>query len=282
LSPDGILEPRAYYSYSPEDVDQNGVLDNWGARNIGYGFGQNTKLTSPLNPYVRNTSCQTQGMANMVTGARHGLGLVDGGMPASAVSYLPVRWDNSQGGFTVASENPVYVYGNYNSSNNDPFWTNNANNATPHSAASVIADAVTLLSNQWTDLNSLWYTTSPGNRSAGTDAYYRMAVSGGKNIPFPQPSWGAQDYGTDGGMHNFLRYIENWGSVNLWYNGSLVSMYYAEYATGVFKCCNVVYSPPTRKYYFDTLFLSPQNLPPGTPTFQDVVNLNYHENFTPQ
>jgi hypothetical protein len=59
-------------------------------------------------------------------------------------------------------------------------------------------------------------------------------------------------------------------------------MYYSEYGTGTFKCCNIVYNPPGRKYYFDTLFLNPANLPPGTPSFQDVVNLSYHENSTPQ
>jgi len=108
-----------------------------------------------------------------------------------------------------------------------------------------------------------------------------MAVAGGKNIPFPQPQWGGQDMGTDGGLHNFLRYLEDWNS-NLWYDGSLVSMYYSEYNTGIFKCCTTVYSPPTRKYYFDTLFLNPANLPPGTPMFQDVVNLSYRQNFQPQ
>ena len=82
-------------------------------------------------------------------------------------------------------------------------------------------------------------------------------------------------------MHNFLRLLENWGGT-VYYNGSLVSMYYSEYNTGVFKCCTVVYSAPTRQFYFDTLFLNPANLPPGTPMFQDVVNLSYHQNFTPQ
>ena len=141
---------------------------------------------------------------------------------------------------------------------------------------------MTLLSNNWTDANSLNNPTTPGNRSANT-TYYRMAIAGGKNIPFPQPGWSgvSQDFGTDGGLHNFLRYLENWGGT-LYYNGSLVSMYYSEYDTGVFKCCTTVYSPPTRSYAFDTQFLNPANLPPGTPMFQDVVNLSYHQNFTPQ
>ena len=319
---DNALEAASYYTYSPEDVDQNSLLDNWGEKNIGYGFGINTN-TSPLNPFKRinvtgagttgsvdcasyNTSTgalltnagDQQGMANPVSGARHVLKLVDGGMSATLQSSLPVMPAASGcaqtatnptacGGFTIASENPVYIQGNYNSQANDPFWTT-ANNVTPtqtpHSAASIIADSVTLLSNTWSDMGSLMFPTVPGNRTPAANAYYRTAIAGGKNIPFPQPGWSgvSKDFGTDGGLHNFLRYLENWGNVSLNYDGSLVSMYYSEYDTGTFKCCTTVYSPPTRKYYFDVLFLNPNNLPPATPEFQDVVNLSYHQNFTPR
>ncbi|HLZ39609.1 MAG TPA: PilX N-terminal domain-containing pilus assembly protein [Candidatus Sulfotelmatobacter sp.] len=277
-NPDGALEAATYYTYSPEDADQNGKLDNWGGANIGYGFGVNTN-TAPPNPYL-TTSCTTTGLSNAVSGARHVLKLVGGGMNAG-VSYLPVRPDNGQGGFTVSSENPVYVQGNYNSGPSDPYWTGGSN-ATPHAAAAIIADTVTVLSNNWNDANSLANPTSVGGR-VGTTTYYRMAVAAGKNVPFPQPVWGAaKDFGTDGGLHNFLRYLENWGGQQLFYNGSLVSMYYSEYDTGTFKCCTTVYSPPTRNFSFDTLFLNPANLPAGTPMFQDVVNLSYHQNFTPQ
>ncbi len=277
-TPDGVLDPVTYYNYSPEDVDQNGVLDNWGGQNIGYGFGVNTN-TAPPNPYLV-TACSTIGVSNAVSGARHVLKLVAGGMNAGT-SYLPVRPDNNQGGFSVASENPVYVAGNYNSGPSDPLWTGGSN-TTPHAAAAILADTVTLLSNNWNDGVSMVHPDNMAFRPAIT-TYYRMAVAAGKNVPFPQPGWGAgNDFGTDGGMHNFLRYLENWGGQHLYYNGSLVSMYYSEYNTGVFKCCTAVYSPPTRHYSFDTLFLNPANLPPGTPMFQDVVNLSYHQNFTPQ
>ncbi len=329
-TPDGVKEPATYYSYSPEDVDQNGFLDNWGEKNIGYGFGINTN-TSPYNPYLRiavahagagatevdcaayNTSTSTypnngmdqEGMANPVSGARHVLKLVDGGMNnASLQSYLPVKPAASGcaqsaasptgcGGFTVASENPVYVQGNYNSNSNDAFW-GTANNATPtqtpHSAASIVADSVMVLSNQWTDAASMIYPDSPGSRNPTASGYYRMAISGGKTIPFPQPTWTsvANDFGTDGGMHNFLRYLETWGALSspngVFYNGSLVSMYYSEYNTGTYKDGpgGDVYSPPPRKYYFDVLFLNPNDLPPATPEFQDIDNLSYHQNFTPQ
>ena len=73
-----------------------------------------------------------------------------------------------------------------------------------------------------------------------------MAIAAGKNINFPRPAGGGNDFGTDGGVHNFLRYIEDWGPATLYYRGSLVSLYYSQYATGVFKCCTLVYSPPNR------------------------------------
>jgi hypothetical protein len=120
----------------------------------------------------------------------------------------------------------------------------------------------------------------------GNNSYYRVAIAAGKSVPFPIPIWSGapQDFGTDGGMHNFLRYLENRGyngaTVN--YAGSLISMYFSQYNTGNFKCCTAVYGAPTRNYFFDTQFLNPANLPPGTPMFQDVVSLSYHQNFTPQ
>ena len=190
-----------------------------------------------------------------------------------SVGNLPTRLDNDGGGFTVASENPVYVLGHYNASA--------AGYTDPHAAAAIIADSVTLLSTAWTDLNDMKNPNALTNRNGAT-TWYRMAVAAGKTLAFPQPAWGGQDMGTDGGMHNFLRYIEDWGGTTLNYEGSLVSLYYSQYHTGIFKCCATVYSPPTRAYQFDQLFLTPANLPPGTPMFQDVVNLSYRQNFKPQ
>ena len=335
-SPDNKLEPATYYNFSPEDVNGDGNLDAWGEKYLGAGFGLVGTPTNymsqpyfpiPANAFTSsanqvNCSSDTENSAgnsnytyppgagattataiagnpqnNMVTGPRHVLRLVDGGMSAAAVSYLPhpIAPATFGNGFTVASEEPVYILGDYNSGANDPIWPSGAVPTTPHSAAGIIADSVTLLSNPpsaatkpttnqgWTDVESFLFPGDVGNRPGNT-SYYRVAIASGKSIPFPQPAWGAQDFGTDGGMHNFLRYLENRGAngaiVN--YAGSLISMYYSQYATGNFKCCNVVYGAPTRNYFFDTQFLNPNNLPPGTPMFQDVVSLSYHQNFTPQ
>ena len=250
---------------------------------------------------------------NMVTGPRHVLRLVDGGMDSAGNSYVPPTNGTlalNGKGFTVASEEPVYVLGDYNTGIADPFWPSENTTTTPHSAAAIIADTVTLLSNPpnlnkvgplpgtattvgWTDLESFQIpnATKSGTTGCtigryGNNTYYRMAIAAGKSIPFPQPAWGGQDMGTDGGMHNFLRYLEdrsddgNGGTVN--YAGSMISMYYSQYNTGLFKCCNAVYGAPVRNYFFDTQFLDPNNLPPGTPSFQDVVSLSYHQSFSTQ
>jgi hypothetical protein len=321
--PSNSLETAAYYTFSPEDVNGDGSLDTQGETYLGAGFGlTGTYLAQPYFPIPANLATQSANQVNcntstysgststtviytgsgspqnnMVTGPRHGLRLVDGGMNGTT-SYLPHAATTTTygNGFTVASEEPVYILGDYNSGPNDPFWPSGGNpSGALHSAAGIIADSVTLLSNPptaatvpsanvgWLDVASF---LSPGdvNNRPGNTSYYRVAIAAGKSIPFPQPSWAGQDFGTDGGMHNFLRYLEQRGAngAQVNYVGSLISMYYSQYNTGVFKCCNVVYGAPQRNYFFDTQFLNPNNLPPGTPMFQDVVSLSYHQNFTPQ
>ena len=59
----------------------------------------------------------------------------------------------------------------------------------------------------------------------------------------------------------------------------MASMYYSEYATGVFKCCTSVYGAPNRNYAFDLDFNDLSNMPPGTPTVTDVVNLGFQQVF---
>ena len=182
----------------------------------------------------------------------------------------------------MASENIVYVVGNYNA--------DDAGYGDPHAAASVIADAVSFLSQDWLDWHSWVDPTFVGGNTLRltTTSFYRVAVAAGKNINFPWPAaWAANDDpGLDGGTHNFLRYLERWRDAGgtrqtFDYLGSLVSLYYSEYAVGIYKCCNTVYSPPTRAYAFDTDFLELDKLPPGTPRFRDVVNLGMRQILTP-
>jgi hypothetical protein len=301
-TPNGALD-------TGEDVNGNGQLDTYGG--IARPINSANVDTSGTNKYPTSTSSTTltqfmshltssgfpatgpltritatEGLKNPVLYFRHALRLVNGAaghLPPAAAATCTV---GATGGFTVAAENPVYVQGDYNASVANGF-TDTASAC--HVPAAVIGDAVTLLSNAWTpgaqsgdgDYTSFVYPTTVSNRT-GSTTYYRVAVMSGKNLSFPLPTFTSpqsppNDFGTDGGTHNFLRYLENWHGQVLNYRGSLASFYISVQATGVYKCCNTVYSPPTRAYAFDTDFQSISKLPPGTPRFTDVNALSYQQ-----
>jgi hypothetical protein len=236
-----------------EDVNSNGALD---------AYGQDPTLNlppgaaSPLDGTARPWTATTAGVArtNRPLFFRRALQLVHGQtISLGATGGNPL-------GLTVASENPLYVKGNYNA---------NGTFAGAHAPCSWVADAVTLLSNNWNDATSFNSPHSPGGREAIT-TWYRSAVIAGKGVPFPQPAGTYQDYGTDGGVHNFLRFLEDWGGQTLNYRGSIISLFYNRQAVGTYKCCTNVYSPPSRGYNFDVEFLTPSLLPPRTPMFRDI------------
>lgn len=180
-------------------------------------------------------------------------------------------------GLAVATENPAYVQGDFNAPGG-AF-------VAPYGAASVVGDSFTFLSDSWNDVNSFISTYNTGGRSVAVGGVvstsYRLAVGAGKGISFGQPAGTYQDMGTDGGVHNFLRYIENWGGATLNFRGSIVSLYYNRQATGTYKCCTTVYSPPGRGYNFDTDFLTPNLLPPRTPMFRDINTIGFSEYVLP-
>jgi len=246
--------------HASEDVNQNGVLDIYGAAHLGDAFG-----VANGDPPIR-IDCNSVGRKNRVSGPRHGLKVVNG-----SLGNLPKRPDGT-GGFTVASENAVYVQGNYNG--------DDSGFGDPHAAAAEIADAGTFLSKNWRDWHSFVHPTYRGSSTLrlATTSYYRLAVAAGKDINWAHPAWtNNEDYGLDGETHNFLRYLERWSGETFNYKGSLVSLYYSEYASGIYKCCDTVYSPPTRDYRFDPDFLFLSKLPPGTPSFRDIVNLGFRQ-----
>ncbi len=173
--------------------------------------------------------------------------------------------------------------------------------ATPgvdHVSAAVIADSVTLLSNAWNDIasfvnphdvdravNGAWDADDSDVRQAQTTSY-RTGIISGKGLNFPRAATApgaadGADWGTDGGAHNFLRYIERWNGATLNYRGSILSFYTNRQAVGVYKCCNVVYTPPNRGYNFDQEFLTPTLLPPRTPMFRDINTLTFRQVLRP-
>jgi hypothetical protein len=243
----------------------------------------NGQASPVINPILQaNPSCTTKGLqwpyAVALNGSdlrqnpplfyRRALKIVDGStISIGTCNAVPC-------GLAVIAENPVYLQGDYNNPGLNTSFTSTG------VGASVIADAVTLLSDNWNDTNSFAWPYTLGDRNAITTTY-RVAVAAGKGVPFIFPSGYYQDYGTDGGAHNFLRYLENWGGQTLYYEGSIVSMFYNHQAEGTYKCCTNVYSPPSRGYQFDTNFLTPSLLPPLTPMLRTVNTIGFTQMILP-
>ncbi|MCC7177231.1 MAG: hypothetical protein IT177_02475, partial [Acidobacteria bacterium] len=293
--PNGVLDApfvdAAGNNRWAEDLNDNTLLDTYGGTPrlmpAGIQASPTVSCTTPVgNTYdLWNTPVEADvARVNRAFFFRRALKLVNGGR-----GNLPA---NGTQGLTVAAENPVYVQGNYNACTNAA-W----NGANPgcvgagfgnqpgvdHVSAAIIADAVTFLSNRWNDLRSFSTPFDVDNRGGAT-TWYRTAIIAGKHLNFPRPNNNAgdhTDFGTDGGAHNFIRYIENWGGQTLNYRGSMISFYTSRQAVGLYKCCDNVYGPPTRGYNFDTDFLTPNLLPPRTPMFRDINTLTFRQILRP-
>jgi hypothetical protein len=250
-----------------EDLNGNGVLDLYGrTARLPKGVTAWASMVAPLtaaatpfNPVGGANATVTieRARKNPPIFFRRALKLTRGADLVAAAPGLQ--------GLTVASENPVYVQGDWNA-------TGGTFNGA-HVATAVLADAVTLLSNSWNDRASFASPHAPGGR-VGTTTWFRLAIISGKGLSFPRPGGTGNDFGTDGGAHNFLRFLESWsgtpGGTFLQYRGSIASLFTSRQAVGTYKCCATVYGPPNRGYNFDTEFLTPALLPPRTPMFRDV------------
>ena len=170
-------------------------------------------------------------------------------------------------GLTVVSANPVYIQGDYNTGS--PTTSVGSNNGSPTSnyvsgytiqPCAVMADAVTILSNSWSNASS-------GNNiiTNASNTTINTAILSGIVTP---PTSGAA---YTGGVENFPRLLENWdpnpGSQKTFtYYGSMVELFNSKQAIGPFEepgsSSPAYYGVPIRQWYFDVRFYS--SPPPGT------------------
>ncbi len=175
-------------------------------------------------------------------------------------------------GFTFASENGIYVLGNFNvQSVNVASGTGSTTsdkylplNTSMHIPSSIVGDSITILSNAWNDSKSF---TAPNLWSSRVASHtqVRFAMLAGDSLTASNPSPSTAYEGLNGGLHNFKRFLEDWDDKRLNYSGSLVNIFNSFNNDGRFKCCNTVYRPPTRDWAFEDSFTNPNRLPPGTP-----------------
>ena len=166
---------------------------------------------------------------------------------------------------TVATDNGLYIQGDFNTgstssvttpSNTSATGSNTVANYTWHAAA-VMADAVTILSRNWSDANA--GNTSLSARQA-TPTTVNAAILAGDvtSNSASDPGYG------NGGAHNFPRFLEDWGNVNFTYFGSLVEAFHSASFTGRWQTGSV-YNWPNRLWNFDTNLVN-NRWPPGVPS----------------
>jgi hypothetical protein len=182
-------------------------------------------------------------------------------IPTNAFSYYG---SNVPSGFTLATPNPLYIYGNYNCPVAAYFGSTNttAAGAVP---ASLVCDALTILSANWVDSQSALALTNTSKAKASATTINAAIIAGAVYSTGP----GATEF--SGGLHNFPRLLEDWssdGSKTLTLNSSLVNLFPSGRATNQFQMPGVYYSSPTRNFSFDLNFLTSWKLPPGTPFVQ--------------
>ena len=162
---------------------------------------------------------------------------------------------------SVATNNGLYILGDYNTGGTSAgaVPTNSGTGTTPNVAgynryaSAVMADAVTILSNNWSDFNA----ALPLSARTATATTVNTAILAGD-----VPSNYNGNLTASGGAHNFPRFLENWNNVNFTYYGSLVEAFRSEQFAGLWQTGNVYYWP-NRNWNFDTNFLTQQ--PPGYP-----------------
>ena len=279
-----------------EDIEQDGIFRTYGGKEMlpyasYYTTSSHTMQLSNIisgsnmtGVLVANTACPSSGIwpgivfnhtnearENSPVFFRRALKIVDGETLNLGTSCF--SGGTPACGLAITAENPVYIMGDYNV----PGLSMTSSSSV---ATSIAGDSVTLLSDNWNDVNSFIspydYTSRP---AVTTD--YRVALIGGKGIPFPQIG-STEDFGTDGGLHNFLRFLEDWGSSTANYSGSLVSFYYYHQMVGAYKDGTGTYSPPNRVYYFDTNFTEgTQYLPPLTPKLKAINTIGFTQETNP-
>lgn len=165
-------------------------------------------------------------------------------------------------GLTVATSSPIYIQGDYNV----PPAARGTTNTTGTLPASIVADAITVLSTNWNDSNS---SKSLSSRLAGATTVNAAFLTG------IVASTSASD---SGGVENFPRFLEDWTGQTFTYNGSIICMYYSAIATGLWKGIGStydIYNPPNRNWAWDQNFQYRNKLPPGTPSLTVLVRSNW-------
>jgi hypothetical protein len=148
-------------------------------------------------------------------------------------SHKAIRLKNGgtlpTGGLVIATDNPLYVWSDFNNSSKK--------------SCSILCDAFNVYSSQWTDANA---TKALNKRVARATTVNTCVVTGNKPTTSGHYS---------GGAENLIRLHEKWVGHELTYRGSLICVWESEQALGDFS--NASYVEGHRDWAFDQDLLDP-------------------------
>jgi hypothetical protein len=180
--------------------------------------------------------------------------LVNGAiLPTNGPSGAPTGW-------TLATPNPLYVWGNYNLGPGGSPGNTDTGKTFP---ASLVSDALTILSGNWQDSQSSVPITL---KSMAANTTINAAILTG----IVYSTDGTSNH-FSGGVMNVPRLLEDWSSITLTLNTSIVNLFDSARATNWFRNPGVYYYAPTRAFSFDRNFTNWTKLPPATPALVVVV-----------
>ena len=192
-------------------------------------------------------------------------------LPVVRVSNAAQLPANNNYGFTIATQNPLYTWGNYNTQIAGSAGSSAGSTNTAYTVpAALLADSLTVLSANFTDSET---ATTYNNGNSIFDAMDNTTINAAILVG-TVASTGTSDSTFSGGVHNLPRLLEDWTSKNLWLNTSILRLWDSNMATNQFRNpqgfspapVNPYYNPPTRHYAYDLNFLNPAKVPPGIPT----------------
>ena len=180
-------------------------------------------------------------------------------------------------GLTIASENPVYIQGNYNAT------AGQRRDRARTSATAIIADSVTLLSNAWNDIRSFTSPNDSADRDAATTGY-RVAIVSGKGLAFPKPALRGRELRVRRRRAQLPARTSKTGTARRDAAVPRIARQLLHQPAGdrdVQVLQGDAYTRGPREWTFDSDFLTPSLLPPGTPMFRDVNTLTFRQLLRP-
>lgn len=164
-----------------------------------------------------------------------------------APSYKPaVRVTNGSripsSGLVIATDDPLYVKGNYNL---DRYF------------ALLAGDAINILSNSWSDAlnNTPGHPTQNASNTTTNAVFIGGITPSSDQYQFP--------YSYSGGAENYFRYLENWSGRTHTFYGSIICMFSSQVAIGRWYYGGNRYYAPNRNWHWNALgsTIPPSGLP---------------------